>query len=113
MDPLLQFVALTIVRLNQVIQPILVPLCFITAWTVMGLVVWNIVAAAREGISRARQMHQIPCADCRYFTNSHFLKCPIHPAEASSEAAIGCRDFESNKPFSLAKDSKMKDSTLA
>ncbi|HEY9762576.1 MAG TPA: hypothetical protein V6D07_08630 [Trichocoleus sp.] len=112
MDPLLQFIALTIVRLNQLVQPILVPLCFITAWTVVVLVVWNIVAAAREGISRAKQMHQIPCADCRYFTNSHFLKCPINPTLALSEEAIGCRDFESIKPFKPAKESRIKDSTL-
>lgn len=111
MDQLLQLVALTIVRLNQLIQPILVPLCFLTAWTVVVLVIWNLVATAREGISRAKQMHQIPCANCRYFTNSHFLKCPINPTVALSEEAIGCRDFESIKPLSPVEGSRIKDST--
>ncbi|WP_348251226.1 hypothetical protein [Leptolyngbya subtilissima] len=39
-------------------------------------------------------MHKIPCAECRYFTNDHRLKCPIHPKIALSESAIDCPDFE-------------------
>ncbi|MBD2256800.1 hypothetical protein [Pseudanabaena sp. FACHB-2040] len=104
MDQLLQLSVLVIVRLVQFIQPFLVPLCFVTAWLVVGLTVWNLVAAAREGISQAKQMHQIPCANCTYFTNSHFLKCPIHPATALSEEAINCSDFEPAKSLGKIKD---------
>ena len=104
MDQLLQLLAWVIVRFGQLIQPFLVPLCFLTAWLVVVLAVWNLVAAAREGITNAKKMHQIPCADCTYFTNSHFLKCPIHPTMALSEEAINCPDFEAAKPPSKVKD---------
>jgi hypothetical protein len=40
-------------------------------------------------------MHQIPCANCQFFTGDYHLKCPIHPAIALSEAAIGCPDYRS------------------
>lgn len=105
-DQLIQLVALGTVRFVQIIQPVLVPLCFITAWAVMGMAAWNIVATVREGVAQAKQMHQIPCASCTYFTNSHFLKCPIHPATALSEEAINCPDYENARPVG-----KMKDTT--
>jgi hypothetical protein len=81
--------------LISLVQTILVPLCLVTAWGLVGLVAWNVVAAVREGVNRATVMHQIPCAECRYFTNDHRLKCPLHPRIALSEAAIDCADFDS------------------
>ncbi|NEQ31511.1 MAG: hypothetical protein F6K04_10970 [Leptolyngbya sp. SIO4C5] len=81
--------------LIQTCEPILVPLCFIFAWSIIFLGLWSLLAAGRDGLANARRMHQIPCADCRYFTNQHQLKCPVHPCQALSEAAIDCPDFES------------------
>jgi hypothetical protein len=42
-------------------------------------------------------MHQIPCAQCQYFSGNYLLKCPVHPQQALSEAAIGCPDFASTQ----------------
>lgn len=82
------------VRLIELVQLILVPLCFVLAWTLAGLIAWNLMVAARDGVVQATEMHKIPCAKCRYFTNDYRLKCPIHPRVALSEAAIDCADFE-------------------
>ncbi len=82
------------VWLVELVQLVLVPLCFVVAWTLVGLIGWNLMMAARDGVARATEMHKIPCAQCRYFTNDHRLKCPIHPLVALSEAAIDCADFE-------------------
>lgn len=76
------------------LQPLLVPLCFVTAWGVVGLGAWTLWIALRDSITRGRQMHRIPCAACRYFSGDYHLKCPVHPQVALSEAAIGCPDFE-------------------
>jgi hypothetical protein len=80
--------------LVSTVQTVLVPTCFVLAWGLVGLVAWNLVTAVRDGVNRATVMHKIPCAECRYFTNDHRLKCPIHPKIALSELAIDCRDFE-------------------
>lgn len=106
MDHLIQLLALAIVKLVQFIQPFLVPLCFVSAWVVLALAVWHVVAATCDGLAQARQMHQIPCPDCQYFTNSHFLKCPIHPANALTETAIGCPDYQSANPLGTMKDTR-------
>lgn len=89
----LQLMALPL-WLVSTVQALLVPVCFIVAWGLVGLAVWNLVISMRDGMDRAAVMHKIPCADCRYFTNDHRLKCPIHPKIALSESAIGCNDFE-------------------
>lgn len=81
-------------QLIEWVQPMSVPLCLILAWTIVGIALWSVWSAIRDGVTRARTMHQIPCAECKYFTQNYHLKCPVHPAEALSEAAIGCHDFE-------------------
>jgi len=81
----------------QTIQPLIVPLCFVMAWGIIGLSAWSLWAATRDGVRRAQRMHKIPCAHCRYFSGNYLLKCPVHPQEALSEAAIGCGDFESTE----------------
>jgi hypothetical protein len=86
--------SLTLLGLIQLIQPILVPLCFVIAWGLIGLGVWSVWSAIRDGVSKAKQMHRIPCANCQYFTGDYHLKCPVHPTEALSEDAIGCPDFD-------------------
>jgi hypothetical protein len=78
----------------QLIHSVLVPLCLVTAWGITILLVWSMWAALRDGVASARQMHQIPCAHCRYFTKDYRLKCPVQPTIALSEAAIRCGDYE-------------------
>lgn len=78
----------------QRIQPLLVPICFAIAWLFVGMTVWGFISFLRDGTRRAQQMHKIPCSNCRYFTASYHLKCPVRPSVAMSESAIGCTDFE-------------------
>lgn len=85
---------LSLYWLIQALQPLLVPICFVSAWAIVLLLGWNIWAAMRDGIHNAKQMHQIPCANCRFFTDSYHLKCPVHPKKALSSEAINCTDYE-------------------
>ena len=88
------FVAYSVIR---AIQPFLVPVCFVIAWMTLLFGLWSVWSALWDGFRRAQQMHQIPCSECQYFSGNYLLKCPLHPKEALSEAAIGCRDFESSR----------------
>jgi hypothetical protein len=78
----------------QHLEPILVPLCFVAAWGGIILALWSIWSALRDGVHRAKQMHQVPCSTCRFFTQDYHLKCPVQPTLALSEAAIDCPDYE-------------------
>lgn len=101
-DVIFQLFYWVVVHLIQLIQPFLVPICFIAAWGLVLLTVWQVFSALRDGLARAKQMHEIPCANCAYFTNSHFLKCPLHPHAALTESAISCGDYENSNPVDAA-----------
>ncbi|WP_367279336.1 hypothetical protein [Thermoleptolyngbya sp. M55_K2018_002] len=73
---------------------VLVPVCFVVAWGMVGLVAWNLISAGRDGLAQAQQMHKIPCSECRFFTGDYHLKCTVHPERALSEEAMNCADYE-------------------
>ncbi len=76
------------------IQPFLGPICFIAAWSLVLLALSSLWTAFRDGLTNAKRMHQIPCANCQFFTNDYHLKCPVRPTIALSEEAIDCPDYE-------------------
>ncbi len=90
---------LLLYRLFHLLDPILVPLCFVLAWTFALSLAWGLFSFARDTKARAQVMHQIPCADCQFFTNDHRLKCPVHPRAANTEQAIDCFDFRARSPL--------------
>jgi RNA polymerase subunit RPABC4/transcription elongation factor Spt4 len=101
-DQVMQLIQILFIRLVAGLQPFLVPICFVVAWSVVLLGLWQVFAATRDTVKRAQVMHQIPCADCRFFTRNMHLKCPVHPTEALSEQAIGCADFSNADPMVAA-----------
>ena len=90
---MLQVLHLTLYELARFLHPIVVPLCFSIAWLLVGIIAWSLWSALRDVTAQAQQMHSIPCANCQFFTNQHFLKCPVHPSTALSAEAINCPDY--------------------
>ena len=91
----------------QWLQPYLGPICFVLAWSVVILGIWQVIATTRDSVQRAQTMHKIPCSDCAFFTNQAVLKCSLHPATAMTEDAIDCFDFETSNP-TLAAHQRLK-----
>ncbi|MCU0536753.1 MAG: hypothetical protein MUD14_22930 [Hydrococcus sp. Prado102] len=82
--------------LIQAIQPFLVPVCFVVAWSFIILLAWTLWSAVRDTTARAKQMHEIPCPNCQFFTNDYRLKCTVNPTTANTEQAIDCSDYRCN-----------------
>ncbi|AFY58264.1 hypothetical protein Riv7116_5902 [Rivularia sp. PCC 7116] len=80
--------------LVNAIGPFLVPICFVCAWSLIILVGWSMWTAARDSVNTAKQMHQIPCSGCQYFTDDYRLKCTVNPSMANTEEAIECMDYQ-------------------
>lgn len=79
--------------LLNLIEPLLVPVCFVIAWgfiIALGLTVFNTIY---DVIKRSQTMHKIPCPNCNFFTNDYRLKCTIKPLIANTEEAINCQDY--------------------
>lgn len=84
---------LILLFLLHTIQMILVPLCFLLAWVFILILAWTLWSSVQEVIHRTHKMHQIPCANCQFFTNNHRLKCTLQPTIANTEQAINCSDY--------------------
>lgn len=80
--------------LFETIRIVLGPLGFLVGGSLLVLLGWSLWSAIRDSMAIAQQMHKIPCANCQFYTGDHRLKCPVHPTEAASEEAIGCRDYQ-------------------
>ena len=64
-------------------------------WTIiLSFIAQKSIKGMAQAFNHVKKMHQIPCANCVYFTGNYCLKCTLHPTEAMSENAIACRDFE-------------------
>ena len=80
--------------LFQCIQPFLVPICFFCAWAFIIGIIWSLWTTVQDTVTITKRLHQIPCANCQYFTGDYRLKCTVNPSVANSEAAINCLDYQ-------------------
>lgn len=62
-------------------------------WSLLLFTLCSIWQTVRAGIRHLKKLHQIPCANCEYFTNDYRLKCTVDPIKACTEDAICCADF--------------------
>jgi hypothetical protein len=65
----------------------------IVAWVLVALTASVILRGILGAIATRQHMTRIPCPRCRYYTHKHYLKCPVHPGDSLTPAAIACRDF--------------------
>jgi hypothetical protein len=68
-------------------------ICLLIAWGLSIGTFVTILVSCTKGVSYVSRLHSVPCSECQYFTDSHYLKCTVHPDLACSEEAISCRDF--------------------
>ncbi|MBD2742039.1 hypothetical protein H6H02_10625 [Coleofasciculus sp. FACHB-1120] len=87
--------------LVHAIQPVLVPLCFLCAWMLLLLIGWSLFSTISTSFTKAKQMHSVPCSNCRYFTGDYRLKCTVQPSIAQTEEAIDCSDYRPIPGFSF------------
>jgi len=74
------------------LQAVLVPVCFVSAWALVALLLGTICTTARDGIATVKHLHQFPAPTVN-FTGDYHLKCTVHPTFALTEEAINCSDF--------------------
>ncbi|MDF5724233.1 MAG: hypothetical protein PUP91_27965 [Rhizonema sp. PD37] len=45
----------------------------------------------------SKRLQKLPCKNCRYFKDNHYLNCAVHPSIVLTEQALNCPDYYSNK----------------
>jgi hypothetical protein len=59
----------------------------------LGWFLWSVFQASKIAVAQLKQLHQVPCDRCVYFTHSQHLRCTVRPCQALTELAISCTDF--------------------
>ncbi len=70
-----------------------IPFCsmiFLAFFILKLLDVWKV---ARAKFTTLNCFHQLPCRNCRFFTNNHYLYCTVHPSIVLTEQALDCSDY--------------------
>lgn len=77
---------------------ILAPICFmIVCGTVFFIV--SFICNVREKKYRTVTLNhfkQVPCRNCRFFKDNHYLNCAVHPSIVLTKEALNCSDYCSN-----------------
>ena len=74
---------------------ILAPVCFIIVWAIVVFIISEVckVAQNKDGIVKINVSKQVPCRNCRFFNNNHYLKCAVHPSTVLTKQALNCSDY--------------------
>ncbi|MEH1870012.1 hypothetical protein [Nostoc sp.] len=70
-----------------------IPFCsmiFLAIFILKLLDIWKVAIAK---ITTLNCFHQLPCRNCRFFTNNHYLYCTVHPSIVLTEQALDCSDY--------------------
>jgi hypothetical protein len=78
------------------------PIGFIIGWIVFFLVLRKIKDFLNEKmVFSIKGVHKVPCKNCRFYSNNHYLKCAVNPSIVLTEEAMSCSEYSpSNKIFS-------------
>lgn len=74
-------------------SPDLLPVCFLILWAIAIFVFLRFTPhRSKQTVCTVRG--QIPCTNCRFFTNNPYLKCAVRPSTALTKQAIDCSDYQ-------------------
>ena len=69
-------------------------ICLTITWGMIFSSLWAFAYHWKTGFMLVKQLHQVPCHDCKYFVNSRYLKCTVNPQIACSELAVDCHGYQ-------------------
>ncbi len=73
---------------------LLAPICFLAmTCVIMFLKLSNACKPAQNRSTTLKSLHQVPCKNCRFFTDNQYLKCAVHPSTVLKQQAINCPDY--------------------
>lgn len=70
------------------------PIALIFSWVVFFLILQKIrTALDHKMVFSIKGLHQVPCRNCRFYSNNHYLKCAVQPCLVLTEEAKNCSEF--------------------
>jgi hypothetical protein len=72
----------------------LTPIGLVFSWVIFFLILRKIRSLLEDKmVVTVKGSHQLPCRNCRFYTNNHYLKCAVQPSIVMTEEAKNCSEY--------------------
>jgi hypothetical protein len=77
----------------------LTPLGLVLLWAI-SLVIFQKIRSNLDNkvVFKINTLEKVPCKNCQFFCNNHYLKCAVKPDIVLTEAAMQCWEYSPKKP---------------
>ncbi|MBE9051465.1 hypothetical protein IQ243_13745 [Nostocales cyanobacterium LEGE 11386] len=70
------------------------PVALIFSWVIFFLILQKIrTLLDNKMVFTVKGLHQVPCRNCRFYANNHYLKCAVQPTIVLTEEAKDCPEY--------------------
>ncbi|MCC5636805.1 hypothetical protein LC593_13210 [Nostoc sp. CHAB 5844] len=74
------------------------PIGLFFSWIIFFLVLRKIQRVIdNKMVFSVKSLHQVPCKNCRFYSNNHYLKCAVQPSIVMTDEAKNCSEFSDKK----------------
>ncbi|WP_375513344.1 hypothetical protein [uncultured Nostoc sp.] len=78
---------------------------FVISWMVLFLILRKIRAILDyKMVFPVKALHKLPCKNCSFYSNNHYLKCAVNPSIVLTEEATNCSEYSPSKKDSTSKN---------
>ncbi|HLO89288.1 MAG TPA: hypothetical protein VK203_30370 [Nostocaceae cyanobacterium] len=72
----------------------LAPLSFVLIWAIFLLILQKIRSNLDDKVVLTiNGLQKVPCKNCQFFANNHYLKCAVQPHLVMTEEAVNCSEY--------------------
>lgn len=70
------------------------PIGLIFSWVVFFIVLRKLrTFIDNKMVFTVNSVHQLPCKNCRFYSNNHYLKCAVQPSIVMTDEAKNCSEY--------------------
>jgi len=89
---------------------LLAPIFLMVLWAIAAVMIpSNVRKRPQNGKVDNNPLKQVPCRDCQFFKDNHYLNCAVHPSIVLTTQALNCSDY---LPNSSTNESEFTDDHL-
>lgn len=76
----------------------LTPVGLVFSWIVFFIILRKVRNILEDKlIISVKKSQQLPCKNCKFYTNNHYLKCAVNPSIVMTEEAKNCSEYTPDK----------------
>ncbi|MBD2447086.1 hypothetical protein H6G76_07885 [Nostoc sp. FACHB-152] len=70
------------------------PIALLSSWIIFFLVLRKVrTFLDNKMVFTVKTVHQVPCKNCRFYSNNHYLKCAVQPSIVMTDEAKNCSEY--------------------